>query len=414
MLDHGCFHHRPPTFDVLSRFAFPSDSSKSFASIIFQRLPVMGDPHRPIQLLVDFAELILTLWARCCEEDFWQPVQYLVALISFTLDLHATSVAPLIVHRLVPIALVTISPLAEGRHRLPDGADPSTHEEYRNLGQNIDTTQILSLLHTAAFSCTTTIVETDGGFVSKAVDFWKLLSLDFVLLLLTPKQTVSDVVGMLSLLASSSLPDSIGPISEDKDRERVLVAGAVIERVSAKLTERHRSVITVEQKRIVQLTALRALIAFARQPFGTLQLASHDNALPRLVTCLSTSIDDLYDQLIPSDAFSPSAEGSVRGQRQEFDTLLYLNRIISQSLLLIHTIVTDPKTSNIADISHKLSLSHGGSQRYMIALGRLTFAEEDLVLEAGIESEVVEAAHELLEMVVTPDEGEIVSEAFGA
>ena len=35
-------------------------------------------------------------------------------------------------------------------------------------------------------------------------------------------------------------------------------------------------------------------------------------------------------------------------------------------------------------------------------------------MEAGIESEVAEMAHELLEMAVTPDEGEAVSEVFGA
>jgi hypothetical protein len=45
-------------------------------------------------------------------------------------------------------------------------------------------------------------------------------------------------------------------------------------------------------------------------------------------------------------------------------------------------------------------------------LARLTFAEEDLVLEAGIDSRTVELAHELLEMAVTPDEGEGVGEVF--
>lgn len=91
-----------------------------------------------------------------------------------------------------------------------------------------------------------------------------------------------------------------------------------------------------------------------------------------------------------------------------------LYRTISQCVTLIHTLATDAWTANLADITRKLSLSHGGSQRYLIALGRLILAEEDTVMEAGIEGEVVEAAHELLEMAVTLDKGEIVSEAFGA
>jgi hypothetical protein len=90
-----------------------------------------------------------------------------------------------------------------------------------------------------------------------------------------------------------------------------------------------------------------------------------------------------------------------------------LYRIISQSVFLIHALVIGPDTANIADIGQKLSMAHGGSQRYLLALGRLTFAEEDLVMEAGIDGETVEAAHELLELAVTPDEGEVVSGAFG-
>lgn len=90
-----------------------------------------------------------------------------------------------------------------------------------------------------------------------------------------------------------------------------------------------------------------------------------------------------------------------------------LSRIISQCVLLIHALVTDPHTADAADLSRKLSVFHGGSQRQLLALGRLTFAEEDLIMEAGIDSEIVEAAHELLELAVSPDEGEVVSEAFG-
>ena len=415
MLDHGCFHQQPPTFDIFSRFSFPSDTSTSFASIIFQKLPLMGNPHRPMQLLVDFSELILSLWTRCLEEKLWQPIQYLVSLISFTFDLHTTSVAPLIVPNLVPTAQATIGTLAEGRYRIPVGTI-ADNDEYRALEQNIDTTQVLSMMHAAALACATTTAETENGFESNVVEYWKLVSLDLALLLLTPKQNLSDVIGMLDLLAASSLPKSIGPITDDPDRDNTFVAHSVIERVSAKLTEQTRSAITAEEKRSVRLAALRALIAFARHPFGAIQLANHPNALPRLVTCLSASIDDLYDQFLsPSIIPGPSDDDSSEYFRDSApDPTSRLNRIISQCVLLIQTLVTSQDTANIADISYKLSISHGGSQRYLIALGRLTFAEEDLILEAGIESEVVEAAHELLEMAVTPDEGELVSEAFGA
>ncbi|KFH40519.1 hypothetical protein ACRE_087920 [Hapsidospora chrysogenum ATCC 11550] len=407
ILDHAAFHEDPPTFDVLSRYTFPSEPNTSLATHIFHTLPMMGHPQRPMQLLVDFSERIIGLWTRSYHEETWEPIKYLLELIIFTLQLHTTYVAPLIVNSLAVVAQATIRRLAEGRHRLPDG-DLSKSDEYGFLELHIDTTKTLSLLQACALACVTSLVETDGGSTElKIVDFWRLMSLDFVTLLLTPKQKPSDIIGMLDMLSTSSLPGSIGPILDDK--EPAFVARLIIERVSAKLTESPLSWgTTEEEKRSIRVASLRTMIAFLRYPFGALQLACHDNALPRIVTCLSNAIEDLYDQAIPPhilpqdpdappDTTSPSA-------------VLY--RTIGQCVLLIHTLVTDPRTSNAADIAQKLSVAYGGSQRYLISLGRLNFAEEDLVMEAGIDSEVVEMAHELLEMAVTPDEGEIVSAAF--
>ncbi|KAF4507824.1 hypothetical protein G6O67_004283 [Ophiocordyceps sinensis] len=411
VLDHGAFQQQPPTFDTLSRFAFPSDpTATSLASVIFEKLPLMGDARRPMQLLVDFVEHIISLWARCVDEQFWEPVKYLVALISFTLDLHTISVAPLVVANLAPIAQATILVLAEARRRLVEGTGD---DELRFLEEHIDTTRILSLLYMSALACATTPSETERGFEYTAVGFWRLMSLDVVLLLLTPKQKLSDIIGMLHLLASSSLPGSIGPVSDEADP--VAIAQAVIERVSAKLTEQPRPSMAAQQKRRLRLAALRTLVAFALYPLGALQLASHNTALPRLVTCLSASIDELYDQPVPLHLLPPLPDSLNRSLVfPESTASADLYRIISQSVLLIHKLVTDPSTSNVADISQKLSLTHGGSQRYLLALGRLTFAEEDLIIEAGIEAEVAEAAHELLELNVTPDDGEAVGEAFGA
>ncbi|KAG8428100.1 hypothetical protein J3459_006092 [Metarhizium acridum] len=412
VLDHGSFHQQPPTFDTLSRFTFPSDPATSFASMIFEKLPLMGNPYRPMQLLVDFAEHIVSLWTRCVEEQFWEPIKYLVSLISFTFDLHTTSVAPLIVPNLVPVAQSTIFTLADFRRRLPD-SNLATSAEYGFLEEHIDTKRLLGLLYTSALSCSMTPTETGNGFEYTSVGFWRLMSLDMVLLLLTPRQRPGDVMGMLELLSTSVLPTSIGPVSVDA--EPPVIARAIIERVSAKLTEQPRGSTTQKLRRSIRLAALRTLIAFSLSSFGALQLAVHENAIPRLVACLSAAIDELYDQPIPPNIIPPlpdSVKESLKLPESTASADLY--RIISQSVLLIHRLITDTKTANVVDVSQKLSMSHGGSQRYLLALGRLAFAEEDLVIEAGIEGEVVEAAHELLEMAVTPDEGETVSEAFGA
>ncbi|XWW94845.1 hypothetical protein V2A60_002794 [Cordyceps javanica] len=423
ILDHGSFHHQPPTFDILSRFSFPSDTtSASLASKIFERLPLMGNPHQPMQLQVDFAETIIGLWLRCFEEHYWAPIKYLMSLLSFTFQLHVTSVAPLVARNLLPIAQSTICLVADTlQSRLPDGNFPK-QQEYKYYEEHVDTVEAMSLLHMCALACATSHDDVQLGFEHGLSSFWKLMTLDMVVILLSPKQRFHDIVNMLDLLSTSSTPDSVGPITEEKEPQ--LVARIMIERVSARLVEGPRSPHTQTQKRTIRATALRTLIAFARYPFGALQLATHDNALPRLMTCLCTSIDELYDQPI-SSTFLPEppvpADEDVCGgsasnhavKMDEASATPELSRIISQCVLLLHAFVTDPCTADAADMSRKLSVFHGGSQRQLLALGRLTFAEEDLIMEAGIDSEIVEAAHELLELAVSPDEGEVVSEAFG-
>lgn len=60
----------------------------------------------------------------------------------------------------------------------------------------------------------------------------------------------------------------------------------------------------------------------------------------------------------------------------------------------------------------KLSRIHGGNQKYLICLARLNFSEDDLVLDADIDPEVAECAHEMLELAVTPEEGDAIHVAF--
>ncbi|KAG5791774.1 hypothetical protein H9Q69_009180 [Fusarium xylarioides] len=408
VLDHGAPR---PTLDILSRFSFKDDKDTSLSAIIFQKIPLMGSPDRPMQLLVDFANLMVNMWNRCHEEQLWEPIKYLLSIISFIFSLHASEVVPFVLPNLTPPAQATICTLAEWQHRIREGERRLRNDDFQSMKEHIKIVDILSVLYTSALACSTAMDVTEDEIKPKSTVFWRCIKPDMVYKLLSPKQELSDILGMLELLTTSALPDSIGPITDDEDTH---VASHVINHVTNKLTDYHPSVTTRHEKSTLCLAALRTLIAFSRHPFGAKELASHSLALPRLVACLSMSIDELYDQPIPFNILPQTSE--TKDIRQGSTTTSYsagLYRIISQCVFLIHALVTGPDTANLADISEKLSMAHGGSQRYLLALGRLAFAEEDLVMEAGIDGETVEAAHELLELEVTPDEGEVVNEAFG-
>jgi hypothetical protein len=67
---------------------------------------------------------------------------------------------------------------------------------------------------------------------------------------------------------------------------------------------------------------------------------------------------------------------------------------------------------NIIDMQKKVATIPGGSQKYLLCLSRLNFSEDDLLLESGIDPDVARYAVEMLEMVVTPEEGEAIQSAF--
>ena len=61
----------------------------------------------------------------------------------------------------------------------------------------------------------------------------------------------------------------------------------------------------------------------------------------------------------------------------------------------------------------KLAVIPGGSHKHLIALTRLAFSEGTF-FEQGIEDDVVESAHQMLEDSVTPEEGEALLGAFAS
>lgn len=469
VLDHGAIHGQPLTFDLLARYSFPSDPEQSFAGIIFQRLPSLGDPHDPTRLLIDFCELIIDLWDQCLRERCAEPIYDLVSLVTFILQLNTISVAPYIISTLVPVAHTTILLLAAPRFESQDGdLSASTDEALQHLTLNIDTGGTLQLMYLAALACS------DAYFLDPANPlnlgpagdspqrlYWKLMQIEFVLCMISHKQPREEYLGMLDLLCTSCLPESIGPITGETDRDPAFVAQALIERVSKIMYEPTRwskpgdgSASFGHRHCVTRLAALKTLVAFTQSSLGATQLALSDVAIPRLVNVLCGAIDALYDMDAQVDLSRTSSDEETKGgaprpesfrtepgdmaqdnlntgaadsvndrdddpdqlstdDTVEADSTHLLYTLVSSIILLLHTLVTDPLTSAHTDMRAKLSTSHGASQKYLLTLSRLNYAEEDLVLEAGIDPGTFDRANDLLDLAITPEEAEGVREVFG-
>lgn len=436
-----------------------------------------------MRLLVDFCDVVIELLSRCMDEKYYMAVFDLVQLLLFTLQLNTSSVAPKIYASLVPLAQAACNLVSVPRFRSADGTF-ADNPALQQLEIDVNTTDILSLLLLVALGCQTPgpDVATSPTATLPIEAFWRTIALDFVLMLLSPRHPPQDFLLTLALLCTSALPGSIGPITASEDP--ALVARVLIDRVSFFLVERPRWAVDAGPvsdgsgspslgRYSATIAALRTLTAFARSPFGALQMARNANLVPRLVAALSKAVDDLYDGVdLPPEfvewsdddgsdeedghaadadvqmvdaaddargessraaaSHGPQRTGKHRGSNEPRPPRP-VQLVISQCVLLLHTLATNPATANVVNIQAKLAVAAaprnasawnssspasllavaGGPQRYLITLARLNFAEENLVLERGVDPGVGELANELLGLAVTPDEGADIGECFG-
>lgn len=456
-LDHSPFHGQSLTFDLFARFSFPSEPAQTVSSIIFQNLPQMGNPQEPLRLLVDFAELMIELWARCLAEQYQPPIYYLASLVSYVFELNAIVVAPHIISSLIPVCITTCRMVALPRFNSDDD-DLSQHPNpfVRQLFLDGNVAHALSLLYLASLGCHFAAKEEAGMDLpvdgSPRTQFWKTVDMEFVVIMLSTKHPEAEWFGALSLLWTSILPTSIGPIpsatspAAGPGETPELIASAVIERVSACMFEPPRWAPRDSYKELqVRLQVFQTLVLMSTSPFGVVQIARCDIAIQRVVTILCWAVDQLHQMDVPPARLEDARIGGGGGDKQKppksrvvgfasdgaplidpdtlaatvafnedlgHDTAVMLSRIVSQAILLLHTLVTNPSTADIVNLVGRLAASCGGPQRYLLTLARLTFAEEGLVLDAGIGSETMDMAHYLLEQAATPDEGEGMSELF--
>jgi len=126
---------------------------------------------------------------------------------------------------------------------------------------------------------------------------------------------------------------------------------------------------------------------------GGQALATHRYAIGRLFKSLHSSINNLY-YYHPT---TPSHSLQIRAVNASFK-------------LIYHLITTFPQ---LVDVRTKLGVMQGGTHLHLIALTRLAFSDR-IWLEEGIEIEVCDGAHRLLDEWLSPDEGEALLQMFSS
>ncbi|KAL3477927.1 hypothetical protein BJX99DRAFT_225109 [Aspergillus californicus] len=388
ILGHRTVHDKID-IEVMASLAFPSEPQRTLSSILFEETAALDSGNYAHEHM----QAIISLWSRALKEKFFQPVPMFLEITQFLLAIDTSSVLELI-DRLVPVLQESgeVNGVPRFKH------SPVSRQNFGQMRQTpsdqltplVDSTEALGLLYQIA--CRSL------SYDRHLENFWRRIRFDFVLMMLNCSQRTSDIVLTLSLLMTSFRADSFGSIQEN-DSDQNANENYIVDRVANLLSETplpDEGQAPYKRSDIcnLRLEALSFLMSVAFNPIepastrGSLVIATHPTALARLIRAMHDELDALY-------SFPPERDAHAS--------------LVNNLMRLIYSVMR--RHPQEIDLQPKLNRVAGGKQKFLVVLTRLAFSE-GLVLEAGIEDETVEMAHEILDEAVNPQEAEALLEAF--
>ncbi|KAJ5145563.1 uncharacterized protein N7515_000127 [Penicillium bovifimosum] len=374
--------------EALAKLTFPSEPTRSMSSTIMDAM-ARADPDNYI---LEYTRTISSLWQRAINEKFYEPIPRLQAIVQYSLMSDDLQLSDLITP-LVGVLQDTVEVNAVPRFKYaPASRDKRMTRQtpQADLQPLIDSTGAMRLLYQIA--CGVLHIE------SAMEEFWQNVRISFILVMLHPSHPLGDIVLLMNLLSTSIRPDSFGPI-RSSDQDQLDVQKWIVDRLTHMLSEPAIPDEGVEPYTAHDICAMRLevlllLESLAFQPTAATQkhastiLALHPNALARLFRSMHDELDALYSS-------PPESELRVS--------------LVNGLMRLIFGVMR--QHASLINMQEKLACVSGSKQKHLVVLTRLAFCD-GTVLEAGIDDETVDMAHELLEEWTNPQEAESLAEAF--
>ncbi|KAF2479560.1 hypothetical protein BDY17DRAFT_304195 [Neohortaea acidophila] len=423
-------HHRPRegaerTMETLTKLSFPSTNDpRTMSSMLLDSMlsstALLSEP-----LVLKLSHAVLHLWSRCLEEEFYLPVPLLVDLFNFTVAFETASTLVQLTADAVPICMRTIDLIASHvakASRYPAYADSEEYKKIElNIGQHIHVDEVMDCL---SCLCDAASLQPDSS-----AEFWRTVEFTFMLQMLHKSQPLSQIFTALRMLSTSAMDASFGPIcgnhstintsgdSADAARQQTKQEKDMLDRLTILLFEmpevpKGEPPYTDEEVQDLRLHILAVFRALQLTDHGTMLLAQHPSAIGRLVKLLEAQVTRLYTAQ-PSLGLEKLSLGDPEtSEHSSQPSSPTLHDLITQTInttvrLLYHLLhnCTPP-----VNLQQKLRVVRGGYHKFLLSFTRIAFSDQ-LVLEAGLENEVIEAAHTILDETLSPEEGEAVMRA---
>lgn len=259
------------------------------------------------------------------------------------------------------------------------------------------------------------------------------MQFDFALVLLVRSQPLSTMRTMLQVLQTSCLPSTFGPIIPAADGDMNVERQAsrevgLIDRLLNLLIEVpkpmkgcdgyddcHIAALRLDVLGVFMAMCTKGFSPDTKESHGGKLLAEHKLTIGRLFRFLCDSVNLLYVYPpveitdIPLPTSSPDDQDAAATEETQESPHSLTCRAINATVRILHHVLTT--YTSLIDLPKKLAAIHGGPHKHLIGLARLAFSDQ-VFMEAGIESDVVDAAHEMLDGYLTFEEGESLLSLF--
>ncbi|KAF2154215.1 hypothetical protein K461DRAFT_277317 [Myriangium duriaei CBS 260.36] len=392
------------TIEGLSQYPLSGPDQATLASKMLEAISRIP-PEDTMFTSVAIRKACLDLWEQCLVTKQFAPLPLVLGLFNSMLQMETNMQQVMLFERLLPLVAKTSVVVAEPRViRAAQTSKETTNSVPLSSAprEEIDDYQVISLMHQVAISAALD--------PERASNFWRRAEFAFIMLMLNPAQPMPHLHLMLETVSSSTLEDSFGPRHGSMEVQ-VQQEADLLERLTSFLWESHadsgpRRMDSPEALLGLRLQILRTLRTISITEHGSRAMANNRTAIGRLTRFVCDQITLLYSTPpLSIPRIGPPTLGSSTivktpkktSRHDTIVTTINLSIRIIHHLLQNHDIILDDK----------LSVIYSGKGKLIIALSRIAFSERSL-LEAGLEDQVVDAANEILDLMLNPEEGEAI------
>ena len=361
--------------ESLADFAFPSKADLKLSNLVLDKVTMANDA-------LSIGQALLSIWQQCLDEQYFEPLEMIMNitlrllyffLLDFTSDL--TDI-------IVPLAQFTADINLIPRFKKKPASEINPH---------VSTLDCFQVLHTVAHN-----LMFDAPEIER---FWRCMRFDFVGMMIKPTQPITELLQALSLLKTSILPNSFSMITPPGDGDQQCSEQVVLGLLSRLLIEMPWVPEDEEPDPspdvcTLRLEVLEVLSGMLSNPYCSKVLINSPHVLPRIISFLCDEIDDLYD-------YTTDEMNIMRSRGINIGFMIWHD---------VHKLLGSEKQQ---ELQEKLKETSGMIGKQLLVLTRLAFCEGGYY-EGRIEQVVSELAHEMLEEVLTMEEGEELEKCVGS